>query len=135
MSVQESTAVRNAKLDAMETTVGTGPHLRIRTGAQPANCAAARSGTVLADMTLPSDWMSNASAGAKAQLGTWSDSSADASGTAAHWEIMDSSLTTCHFQGTCTATGGGGDIELLTLALVAGMAVSITSFTFTEANA
>jgi hypothetical protein len=135
MAVQESVAVRNAKLDASETTVGTAPHLRIRTGAQPANCAAARSGTVLADITLPSDWMANASGGAKAQLGTWSDSSADASGTAAHWEIMESTLTTCHFQGTVTGTGGGGDIELLTTAIIAGMSVGITSFTLTEGNA
>lgn len=134
MALQLSTAARNAMLDAFETTVSTAARLRIRTGAQPANCAAARSGTVLADMTLPSDWMSNASAGAKAQLGTWSDASADASGTAQHFEIMDSTLTTCHAQGTVTASAGGGDLELLTTALTAGMSVSITSFTFTAAN-
>mgnify|MGYP007013257794 FL=1 len=65
MSVQLSTAIRNAMLDAIEDTVGTSAILEIRSGAQPANCAAADSGTLLASMSLASDWMSNASSGAK----------------------------------------------------------------------
>lgn len=43
MSVQLSVAVRNARLDAIETTIGTGAILTIRTGAQPASCATANS--------------------------------------------------------------------------------------------
>lgn len=135
MAIQESVAVRNAKLDAEETAIGTAPRLRWRTGAQPATCAAARSGTVLADATLPSDWLAAASGGQKAQLGTWADSSADAGGVAGHWEIMDSTLTTCHKQGTCGTVGSGADMEMLTTTLVAGMSVSVTSCTFTEGNA
>jgi hypothetical protein len=88
MTVQHSVAVRNARLDVWESTIGTSPILRIRTGAQPANCAAARTGTILASITLPSDWMAAASGGVKAKSGTWSDSSADAPGTAGHYEIM-----------------------------------------------
>lgn len=65
MTIQRSVAARNAQLNAFETTVGTAPILELRTGAQPANCAAADSGTLLASMTLPSDWMADAAAGVK----------------------------------------------------------------------
>src|SRR3954471_6452837 len=100
MAIQLSVSARNARLDAIETTIGTAPVLTIRTGAAPADCATANSGTVLATLTLPSDWMSAASAGAKALLGTWQDTSADNTGTAAHFRIHDSTATTCHVQGT-----------------------------------
>ena len=48
MAIQLSTTVRNARLDTIESTIGTAPILTIRSGAAPANCAAANSGTVLA---------------------------------------------------------------------------------------
>lgn len=100
MAIQNSVTVRNARLDTFETTVGTAPLLVVRTGAQPADCATASSGTALVTMTLPSDWMSAASSGSKAKLGTWSGTGANA-GTAGHYRIMDSGNTTCHEQGTC----------------------------------
>lgn len=134
MSLQESVAVRNAKLDAIEVTIGTDPILEIRTLAQPANCAAADVGTLLASMTLPTNWLANASGGAKAQAGTWSDPSANNTGTAAHWRIKDSTGTTCHMQGSCGTSGSGEQLELLTLSLVATMPISIASFTLTAGN-
>ena len=103
MGYQFSTAARNGALDAIEVAAGASAVLRIRTGAPPANCAATRSGTVLATQNLPSDWMSAASGGVKSLLGTWQDSSADASGETGHFEVMDSTLTTCHIQGLCSA--------------------------------
>lgn len=134
MAIQFSVAVRNAMLDQFETTIGTSPILRIRTGAAPANCATADSGTVLATMTLPSDWLSAASGGSKSLLGTWQDASADAAGTAAHYRIYDSTGTTCHEQGTVTATGGGGDLTLDNTSIAAGQQVTITSYTRTAGN-
>ena len=133
--MQFSAAVRNAMLDAYETAVGTAPILTIRTGAAPANCAAANSGTVLATITLPSDWMGNASGGVKSLLGTWQDASADAAGTAAHYRIHDSTGTTCHEQGTVTATGGGGDMTVDNVVLAAGQQFNVTSHTLTAGNA
>lgn len=135
MSVQLSTTARNAKLDAIETAIGTTPILRIRTGAAPANCGTADSGTVLVEMTLPSDWLAAASGGTKAKSGTWEDTSANADGTAAHFRIYDSTGTTCHMQGTVTASGGGGDMTLNNTSIVTGQTVTITAFTLTEANA
>lgn len=134
MTLQLSTTVRNAELDAIETAIGTAPVLRIRTGAPPANCAAARSGTILASPTLPSDWLAAASAGSKAKSGTWEDTAADNAGTAGHFEIMDSSLTTCHAQGTVTATGGGGDMTVDNAVFAAGQDFIVTGFTLTAGN-
>lgn len=135
MALQLSVAVRNAILDVIESTISTSPVLKIRTGAPPATCATADSGTVLASMTLPADWMGAAAAGAKALSGTWSDSAADATNTAAHFRIYASDGTTCHIQGTVTAGGGGGDMTLNTTAVTAGQTVSISSFTLTAPNA
>lgn len=103
MANQVSTAMRNNAAAVFESTLGTSPLLRIRTGAQPANCAAARTGTTLVSMTLPSDFMSAASNGTVSKSGTWEDSSADAGGDPGHFEFMDSTGTTCHAQGPCAA--------------------------------
>lgn len=135
MALQYSVAVRNARLDVIETTIGTSPVLTIRSGAAPASCAAADSGTVLATLTLPSDWMAAASGGSKSMLGTWTDNAADAAGTAGHWRLKDSTGTTCHMQGTVTATGGGGDMTVDNTNFAAGQAFSVTGFTLTAGNA
>ena len=135
MALQLSDAVRNARLDAIEASIGTGAVLKIRTGAPPANCAAADSGTVLATLTLPSDWMAAASGGSKALSGSWSDASADATGTAAHFRLYASDGATCGLQGAVTATGGGGDMTVDNTSFASGQAFSVTSFTLTDGNA
>jgi len=135
MALQLSVALRNAGLDAYETTCGTSAILKIRTGAAPANCATADSGTVLATLSLPSDWMAAASSGAKAKSGTWEDTSADASGTAGHFRIYASDGTTCHFQGSITATAGGGDMTLDNTSIAVGQQVTVTAFSLTAGNA
>jgi hypothetical protein len=135
MSIQLSTPVRNARLDAIFTAVGTSAVLKIRTGAPPANCAAADAGVVVTTLSLPATYMSAASGGAKAKTGTWQDTAADAAGTAGHWRLYDSSGTVCHMQGTVTATGGGGDMELDNTVIAVNQSVTITAFTVTDANA
>lgn len=134
MALQISTTVRNAILDAVESTIGTSAVLKIRTGSVPATVATADSGTVLATMTLPSDWMAAASSASKAKAGTWQDTSADAAGTAGHWRIYASDGTTAHLQGTVTATGGGGDLTLDNTSIAVAQVISITSFTIAAAN-
>lgn len=135
MTVQLSVAVRNARLDAIETTIGVSAILKIRTGAQPANCATADSGSVLATLNLPSDYMAAASSGSKAKSGTWEDTSADATGTAAHWRLYASDGATCHAQGTVTITGGGGDMTVDNTSFASGQAFTVTGFTLTDGNA
>ncbi len=135
MAIQLSTTVRNARLDSIETTVGTSAIIRIRSGSAPANCGTVDSGTVLAEITLPSDWMNPASGGTKTKNGTWQDLSADNTGTAAHFRLYDSAGTTCHMQGTVTGTGGGGDMEVSNTSFTAGQSFSISTFTLTDGNA
>ena len=135
MALQYSVTVRNAKLDAVETAIGVSAVLKIRSGSAPSDCAAADSGTVLATITLPSDWMAAASSGSKAKSGTWQDTSADATGTAGHFRLYASDGTTCHAQGTVTATGGGGDLTLDNVSIASGQSVTISSFTLTAGNA
>lgn len=135
MTIQLSAGVRNAMLDAIETTIGTSAVLKIRSGAAPANVATADSGTVLATLSLPSDWMAAASSGSKAKSGTWQDTSADATGTAAHFRIYASDGTTAHLQGTVTVTGGGGDLTVDNTSFASGQSFTITAFTLTAGNA
>lgn len=135
MSVQLSVAVRNARLDAIETTIGASAVLKIRSGAQPADCAAADAGTVLATINLPADWANAASGGSKSKTGSWQDAAADAAGTAGHYRLYASDGTTCHEQGSVTATGGGGDLTLDNTSIAVGQAVTITSWTKTDGNA
>ena len=133
MALQASTPVRNAMLDAIETTVGASPTLELRSGPVPANVGAADAGTLLASMVLPADWLANAAAGSKGLLGTWRDSGADAAGTVAHYRIKQG-LTT-HLQGTASGTGGGGDIILDNPTLTVGQVVTITAYNLAQSGA
>ena len=132
MAIQLSVAVRNARINAIESTVGTSPKLQLRTGAQPANCAAADSGSLLAELTLPSDWVGAASSGASALSGTWSGT-ATGTGTAAHFRLKDSAGTTTHMQGSVGA--GSGDLSLDNTSIASGQAISVTTWTTTDGNA
>ena len=135
MAFQFSTTARNAALDAIETAIGTSAVLKIRSGSVPADCGTADAGTVLATLTLPSDWLAAASGGSKSKSGTWEDTSADATGTAGHFRIYASDGTTVHMQGTITATGGGGDMTLDNTSIASGQQVTITSFTLSAGGA
>ena len=130
-NLQYSVAVNNARLDSIESTAGTAAHLKIYTGTQPANCATAASGTLLVDMTLPSDWMNAASAGSKTKLGTWSGTGIT-SGTAGYFRITDTAGTNCHIQGTVGTTGT--DMTLDNTSIATSQVVTVNSFTITCAN-
>ena len=135
MTIQLSVAVRNARLDQIETTIGASAVMRMFSGAPPANVAAANTGTNIATLNLPADYMAAASSGAKAKSGTWEDLSADNAGTLGHFRIYASDGTTCHMQGTITATGGGGDMEVNNTVVAAAQPITVTAFTLNEPNA
>lgn len=135
MAIQYSVSVRDARNDAIETAVGVSAVLKLRSGTVPATCATADSGTVLATMSLPSDWMAASSSGTKAKTGTWSDASADAAGTIGHFRIYASDGTTCHMQGDVTITGGGGTMTVDNTSVQVAQVVTITSFSITASGA
>jgi hypothetical protein len=130
MASKFSATVLNAMLDAFETAVGTSAIVKLRTGAPPAHTATADSGTVVATISLASDWMAAASGGSKAFSSTpLEDASADNAGTLGHFRLYASDGVTCHDQGTITATGGGGDMEVDNVVVAAGQKIDITSWT------
>ena len=134
MTVQRSVEARNASLDSFETIVGIDPFLDLRTLAPPANCAAADTGVEIVHMQLPTDWLAAAAAGVKSKAGVWSGAGI-ANGDVGHYRIKETTDTTCHEQGTVTATGGGGDLELDNINIADLQAVTIDSWTVTEGNA
>ena len=122
MAIQLSVAVRNARLDAIETTIGASPTLEIRTGAPPDNCAADDSGSLLATLELP---------GAKALSGTW-QVAASGAGTAAHFRIKTSGAAVA-LQGTVGESAA--DLILDNTDIAEGQTVTISKFTLTDGNA
>jgi hypothetical protein len=139
MAIQLADTTRNARLDAIETDIGTAPILKLRTGAPPANCAAADSGTVLCSMTLPSDWLSAAASGVKDKTGVWSGTASGGGGTIAHFRIyVGPGGTVCKMQGTCAT--GSGDMSLDNAVVADGQTITVTGvtgngFRLTDGNA
>lgn len=133
-TLQLSTAVRNARLDVIESTIGASAVLKLRTGALPANVAAADTGTVVSTISLPVDWMAAAASGSKAISGTWQDTAADATGTIGHFRVYASDGITCHLQGDVTLTAGGGAMTVDNTSVNAGQQITVTTFTLTDGN-
>lgn len=135
MTIQLGTTLRNNMIGQYETTIGASPKLQIRSGAQPANCAAADSGTLLMEITLPADWMTAASNGSiTVNNAPWSGTGA-AAGTAAHYRLKDSAGSVCHEQGSVTISGGGGDLTLDNTNIAVSQTANVTSWTRTQGGA
>ena len=132
MALQYSVTVNNARLDAIETAVGTSPKLRGYTGSMPANCAAAATGTLLFEMALPSDWMAAASGGVKAKSGTWTDT-ADANGVVGYCRIVDTAGSNTFLQGE--AGIGTGVFQFINTNIATGQSVTCDTFSLTAGNA
>jgi hypothetical protein len=132
--LQLSIPVQNARLEAIEAAIGASPILRVFTGSVPANCAAASTGTIVATVNPPADYMTDAAGGVKSMSGTWEDASADAAGTAGYFRLFNAAGTVCGLQGTISATGGGGDMTVDNVVFAAGQNFKITSFTITDGN-
>jgi hypothetical protein len=132
MAIQQGVLLRNAILDAIESTVGTTAKLLLFSGAVPANCAAADPSGLLATLTLPSDWMNAASSGSKTLLGTWTGTASSA-GTAISYRLYNNGLTVCHEQGTVGTSGT--DLVLDNNVLGSGQTINITTWTRNAGNA
>lgn len=145
MALGFSTALANSILDsiangAIGQSFWDSAILEIRSGARPANADTAPTGTVLATMTLPADAMAAAAALSVSFQGTWSDTSADNTGTAAWFRIKRSgdsgttNTTDKRLDGTVTATGGGGDMEINNTSISATQVVTIASYSHSLPN-
>lgn len=129
MTYRLSTNTRNKACDAIvdEIDAGSGAGtIAIRTGAQPTNVGDADSGTLLGTLTFSDPAFGSASTGTATASAITSDTSADNSGTAAHFRIKDSS-SNIHSDGTCDQ--GSGDLNFDNKTIVAGGTIAISSFT------
>jgi len=132
MAISLAVAQRNRRLDALAARCNSGL-LRIYAGSAPANAdASLGAATLLAELTFSSTAFPAASAGSITANAISPDTSADATGTAAFFRVLESDGSTVVLQGTVTATGGGGDLTLNTTSLVTGVQVSVTSFVLSE---
>lgn len=135
MSLQFSTTYRNAMLDQLATTLGGSEKIKIFTGGPPSNCGAGDTGTQLVEYDLASsgDW-SAASSGQKTLASLTLTATASATGTAGYFRMYDSG-SSCHLQGTITATSLGGDMTLDNVSISASQTVNLTGFTLTAPGA
>lgn len=132
--MQKSTALRDAENEALRTTLGANAILELRTGAAPANCAAADTGTLVTSIPLGATPFSASSSGVLSKNGTWEDTAADNGGLIAHYRFKTSGGT-CVIQGPASQTGGGGEVIVNNATVVAGQTVTVTAFTFTRNGA
>lgn len=78
--------------------------------------------------------MTDAAAGVKQLNGTWS-TTASATGTVGYYRIWDSTVTTCHEQGSVTITGGGGDLTIDNINAANGQTITMLTKTYTAGGA
>lgn len=125
MALQWGTGLRNNMVNQYESTVGTSAYIKIFTGAAPADCQTATSGTLLVNIALPSDWFTAASGGTSSKSGTWNGTAA-AAGTAGHFRLYNNGTTTCFEQGAVSTSGS--DLNLDNTNIASGQTVTITQW-------
>lgn len=133
MATRLATATRNATCDAAVDLLDAGPAagtIKLYTGAQPASANDAATGTLLATITLSDPAFGAASTGVATLAGTPLSGTGVAAGTAGWARLADSTGATV-LDGSVTATGGGGQVELSTTTISVGVTVQITSGTVT----
>lgn len=127
-----STTLRNTRMDAITTAIGTSGKLKIYAGSVPANPAASRgSNTLLADLDLSSSFAGSASGGVLTANSIATEAPV-ANGTASFADLTTSGGTVV---AQLTVGVGTGELQLGSLTLNTGVNVNVTSLTITEGNA
>lgn len=124
MALVHVTAVRNALADEVVDRIDLGTtnaqgKVRIQTAAD----------ATLVDIDLANPAFGAAASGTATALGVPHEGTATATGTAAKFRVLDRDDGEI-FQGTVTATSGGGDMELSSTSITTNDVVRINSFTY-----
>lgn len=134
MAIRIADTVRNTRIDAIKNAIDAGAGaglLRIYSGSKPATKGSTPAGTLLAELTC-ADPCGTSSSGVLTFTVPFSDTAANATGTASFFYLVDSTGTfVC--DGDCAVSGS--DLNLLTTSIVTGQPVQVTSFTITDGNA
>ena len=136
MALKFPAAFRTTRANTFTTRAGNGALLRIYDGTRATDADTAIGAQVLlAELTCASPFAPGASSGVLTASAITQDSSANATGTATWFRLVDSAGTTTVMDGSVTVTGGGGDLQLVTTSIVSTQPVQITSFVLTEGGA
>lgn len=132
MAMRLATAARNAACDAVVDLIdvgGAGTCL-IYTNSQVGSVGGSEAGnTLLGTLTFSATAFGSASTGVATASSITSDTSADNSGTAAHFVVKSGAASTI-FDGTCAQ--GSGDMSFDNSTIVAGGVIACSSFTVTQ---
>lgn len=124
-------AQRNRAADAVCARANSGT-LVIYSGSAPVSADAALSGnTVLASLPMASTAFGAAVAGVATAGAITTDSSADATGTATFFRVLETGASLVVFQGTVGTSGA--ELNLSSVSIVATGTVSVSSLTYTQA--
>lgn len=127
MAISISAVLAQAMAAAAATDIGSGSSIRIYSGSKPATPETAATGTLL--VTIPIAGSFTASAGTLTAADPASASPA-ASGTAGYFRVLTSG-STAKVDGTVSATGGGGDMQLGSTTVTTGVPVDLGVPSFT----
>lgn len=131
-NLKYAATLKNAKLDAITTAIGSSGLLRIYSGTQPTDPDTALSGnTLLAELALSATFAAGASGGVLTASSITADSSADNTGTATFASLVTSGGTRKVDMSVGTS---GADLNLNTTSIVSGAQVSVSSMTITAGN-
>lgn len=134
MALSFVTALRNSRADAITTRAGNAALLRIYSGTRPADANTALAGnTLLAELTCATPFASGAASGVLTFGTITQDSSANATGTATFFRLVQSDGTTVVMDGSVGTSGS--DLNLVTTSITSGQPVQISSAVITEGNA
>ncbi len=129
-AINTANAILNQITARIDLGAGAGT-VTLYSGTVPVNANTALSGnTVLAVLTAADPSAAAASAKTLTLNAITQDASADATGDATFFRVMDSDANVV-LQGTVSAVGGGGDLQMNTVSVVSGGPVQITSCSFT----
>lgn len=135
MAIRLATATRNAAADGVVDRVDVGTtelngFIRVYSGAQPASANDAPSGTLLAEWDAQDPAFGAAASGTATLQGTPIATTGTDTGTAGWFRLVNRDEATV-LDGSVTATGGGGDMEVDNTSIASGQTVNLTSMTVT----
>ena len=130
-----SLALRQAKLNAITTAVGNAGVLTIYSGTQPATGGTATTALVALTCGSPFAGAATGTLGGTVSISPTLPAAATATvaGTATWYRVTTSGGTQV-IDGTVTATGGGGDLQLTTTTISVGLQVQLTSWSIAGGN-
>ena len=127
MAITVNATTANSMASALATAIGSSATIKVYTGSKPATPETAVSGTLLFTVTVSGSFSASSGSITCSDPGSVSPA---ASGTAGYFRVATSGGTGI-LDGTVTATGGGGDMQLGSTSISTGVPVDLGVPSFT----